>query len=47
MEGKRQEGIIKDRYLKGKVDGKEVVMTLTWSNNVTIKVDGETIFPEK
>lgn len=41
------EGIIKDRYLKGKVDGKEVVMTLTWSNNVTIKIDGETIFPEK
>lgn len=41
------EGIIKDRYLKGTVDGKEVVMTLTWSNNISLKIDGVSVFPDK
>lgn len=38
-------GFLKDKYLKATVDGKEVVATLTWSNSISLKIDGNAVFP--
>lgn len=38
---------LKDAHLKGRIGGKEVDMTITGTNNVTLRVDGEVIFPKK
>lgn len=38
---------MKERYLKTTINDKELVVTITWTNNVTVKVDGQPIFPEK
>lgn len=37
--------IFKDRQLRTTLDGHEVVMNITWTNNVTVKIDGKPIFP--
>lgn len=36
-----------DRHLKAALDSHEIDMTITWSNNVSLKIDGQAVFPEK
>lgn len=41
------EFVIKDRILKAKIDEHQITMSITWTNNVTVKIDDQIVFPIK